>query len=336
MESKPGIVWICVILLTFIATGCMPSSSPSKSVQPPAGTKSQDIMQEWTEQQTKYTPVLDKYPPGPIPVPTLPVSPVPKPTPKPKGERHETNKPSLPVQKQSDKAGKRSGKQSAQQKKLSLGELRRKYAETFILSGPSRQKNIALTFDDGPDRHFTVQVLDILKKYRVHATFYLVGNKAKANPDIVKRIVKEGHTVGNHSYSHPLLTKMSLRQFQQQVESAEQILLNLTGYLPKCFRPPYGAINEEQLVWAASKNYLVTNWDIDSLDWKGLSSEQVLTNIWSHRHPGAIVLQHCGAGNANHDLSGSVKALPQLIEKLAAEGYQFVTVPELLNIPSSR
>lgn len=338
MENQSGLVWICVILLTFMITGCTPSSSPSKPVQPPVDTKSQDILPKWTEQQINYTPILNKYPPKPIPVPTLPVSPAPKPASRYKtdGKPNSHNKPSLPAQKQSGKAGKHSSKQSGEQKKLSLGELRRKYPDTFILNGSGKQKNIALTFDDGPDRHFTVQVLDILKKFRVRATFYLVGKNAKANPDIVKRIVKEGHIVGNHSYSHPLLTKMSLRQFQQQVESAEQILFELTGYSPKCFRPPYGAINEEQLVWAASNHYLITNWDIDSLDWKGLSAEQVLDNIWSHRHPGAIILQHCGAGNANHDLSGSVKALPQVIKKLTGEGYHFVTVPELVQTSPSR
>ncbi|KIL42386.1 hypothetical protein SD70_00130 [Gordoniibacillus kamchatkensis] len=245
-----------------------------------------------------------------------------KPAAKPKKERGD--KKSIPVQ-----------QQRVAQKALSLGQLRQKYSSSFKVSGSPAENKIALTFDDGPDDKFTVQVLDTLKQYNVKATFFVIGFRAKQHPELIARMVREGHVVGNHSYNHANLPKLSDPSFEQQVEHTQAVLKSLIGYEPKLFRPPYGAVNENQVKWAAEHQFLIVNWNVDSLDWKGLSEEQVTRNILSSTRAGSIVLQHCGGGGTQ-DLSGTVKALPTVIKQLKSKGYQFVTVPELLHVPKNK
>jgi peptidoglycan-N-acetylglucosamine deacetylase len=225
--------------------------------------------------------------------------------------------------------------QQNQQKRLTLPQLRLKYPQFFKLNGSSRESKIALTFDDGPDNKYTPAILDVLRKHHVRATFFLLGVRAEANPAIVRRIVNEGHAVGNHSYNHANPAKLTEAQFEKQFDHAQDILFNLIGYKPKLIRTPYGAMQENQLKWAAKNGYVAVNWDIDSLDWKGLNESQVLSNILNHTHRGAIILQH-SAGGDSQDLSGTVKALPILIEKLQKQGFELVTVPELLHLPLAK
>lgn len=217
---------------------------------------------------------------------------------------------------------------------LTLSQLVRKYPDLLLLHGRTSSKQIALTFDDAPDTTYTPQVLDILKKYKVRATFFLIGSQAQKHPAIVKRIVQEGHVIGNHSYSHPLFTKLSQTGFQDQIEQTGHILKPLIGYMPKLIRPPYGEIKESQLLWASEKGYLIVNWNVDSLDWKQLGEAQVTSNILNHVTAGSIVLQHSGGG-ASQNLKGTVQALPRVIEALQAKGYRIVTLPELLRVTKS-
>ncbi|MNI30666.1 Peptidoglycan-N-acetylglucosamine deacetylase [compost metagenome] len=257
----------------------------------------------------------------------------PKATPKPpkfkskQGQQDGSKKPSVPVH--------RNQENKAVQKSLSLSELVRKYPHIFKLHGSTQEKRVALTFDDGPDGQFTARVLDVLKQTQVKATFFVVGKQAQAYPDLVRRMVKEGHVVGNHSYTHANLPKLSESKFQEQIENTQSILQDLIGYTPKLIRPPYGAINEEQVRWVSSHHYVIVNWNVDSLDWKQLSSSQVLNNVMAQTRPGSIILQHSGGGEGQ-DLSGTVEALPTIISKLKASGYQLVTVPELLGVSKNK
>ena len=214
----------------------------------------------------------------------------------------------------------------------SLAELRKKYPETLIIQGPSQTKSVALTFDDVPDIRYTEKVLDVLKKYQVQATFFVVGYRAEMYPEIVRRMVKEGHVIGNHTYNHPYLPPMSLAQMAGQITKTQEILNRIVGYKPKLIRPPYGAINEQQLLWAKRNGFLVVNWNVDSLDWKSLKAQEVKANVLPFVRPGSIVLQHAGGG-FGEDLSGTIQALPSIIEHVRAKGYQFVTVPEMIGVP---
>jgi len=218
---------------------------------------------------------------------------------------------------------------------MTLSDLRAKYSSTFLLNGSPAKREIALTFDDAPDDHFTPQILDVLKKEGVKATFFVVGNRVRAHPEIVQRMVREGHVIGNHSWNHANLPKLSDADFRDQIRRTDEAIRSLAGYRPTFVRPPYGNISENQIGWLASEHKVIVNWDIDSLDWKGLDAEQVKTNVLAHTHPGAIVLQH-SAGGTGEDLSGTVQALPDIISKLRSDGIKLVTVPELLDLRQGR
>lgn len=214
---------------------------------------------------------------------------------------------------------------------VSLADLRDKYRSTFLLSGPPQKREVALTFDDAPDDVFTPMVLDVLKKEGIKGTFFVVGNRVETHPEIMKRIVREGHEIGNHSYNHANLPKLEDQEFRDQVIRTDQIIQKYTGDVPKIIRPPYGNIDEEQIKWLASQDKKVVNWNVDSLDWKGLSAEQVLTNVLSHVAPGSIILQHSGGGEGE-DLTGTVDALPEIIAKLKKDRVKMVTISELLDL----
>ncbi|WP_019910765.1 polysaccharide deacetylase family protein [Paenibacillus sp. HW567] len=219
-------------------------------------------------------------------------------------------------------------------KGLTLSQLIRKYPETIKTQGP-RRKHIALTFDDVPDPRFTPQVLNVLRKHHVKATFFIVGSRAAKHPDLVKRIIQEGHAVGNHSYNHPQFGKISVNEFRSQIIRTENIIDALAGYKPRLIRPPYGDINEQQLQWAKAHGYKLVNWNVDSLDWRGLSKSQVRNNIVSHAGKGAIILQHGGGGRGSN-LRGTIQALPEVISIMRNRGYTFVTVPQMLQVKKEK
>lgn len=223
---------------------------------------------------------------------------------------------------------------NAKPKPSNLGELQRKYSETFKFHGP-RVKLVALTFDDGPDPRFTPQVLNVLHKQGVKATFFVVGNRAKKFPALVKRIHHEGHLIGNHSFSHPNFGKRSLKQFQAEILSTEKIIQQTFGHRPKLIRPPYGEIKEPQIQWAKRNGYTVVNWNVDSLDWKGLGKSKVEANVLGAVGPGSIVLFHAGGG-VGSNLNGTIQALPDIIQTMRAKGYQFVDLAELLHTTKYR
>lgn len=219
-------------------------------------------------------------------------------------------------------------------KKLTRSQLMRKYPDTIKTRGP-RVRAIALTFDDVPDQRFTPQLLDVLHQYHVKATFFIVGSRAEKHPDLVARIVREGHVIGNHSYNHPLFTTLRMVDFKTQIIRTENIIHSLVGYRPRLIRPPYGDITERQVKWSKSHGYKLINWNVDSLDWKSLPKGQVEANILSHVGKGAIVLQHGGGGRGSN-LQGTIQALPQVITSMRKKGYSFVTVPQLLQVSKQK
>ncbi len=202
----------------------------------------------------------------------------------------------------------------------------------LIMRGPSTNREIALTFDDAPDDIFTPKILNILRENKVKATFFLVGHRIEKYPDIAKRIVQEGHAVGNHSYNHPNFLQMKEADFIRQINRTDQLISSLSGSVPTIVRPPYGEIDEKQLEWLTQNKRVVVQWDVDSIDWKGLKSEEIVNNILSRLKPGSIVLLHSGTGEGG-DLSGTVQALPTVIDDLRKKGFTLVTVPDLLDIP---
>jgi peptidoglycan/xylan/chitin deacetylase (PgdA/CDA1 family) len=214
-------------------------------------------------------------------------------------------------------------------------ELEHKFKGVFVLSASRESRKVALTFDDVPDPRYTPQVLDVLKKKNVTATFFAVGTRSLKHPDLLRRIQREGHDVGNHSYSHPDFSKLPLDEVKRQITRAETIISNIIGYKPKLVRPPYGEIIPEQLEWAKQQGYTVVNWDVDSQDWRQLSANKVFRNVTTTVRPGSIILMHAGGGEGQ-SLAGTVNALPRIIDWLREHKYEPVGLTELLGISAER
>ncbi|TCI52885.1 LysM peptidoglycan-binding domain-containing protein [Exiguobacterium sp. SH1S21] len=205
-------------------------------------------------------------------------------------------------------------------------------ASKFITSVNTTSKVVALTFDDGADGANTNKILDILAKNNVKATFFLTGTGANHHPQYIKNIAAKGHQVGNHSYSHPDFTKLTATQMKTELDRTEAIVKSLTGKTTKpIFRAPFGAVNSAVLsgVGAAGYGYTI-QWNIDTIDWKGLTASQINTKVQTNIKPGSIVLMHTGAG-----APGTPLALPTMISQLKAKGYKFVTISQLLAYQST-
>ena len=198
--------------------------------------------------------------------------------------------------------------------------------------GDPSEKKVALTFDDGPDPDTTVQILDVLKEHDVKATFFVIGKRAEADEPVLKRMKDEGHIIGNHTWNHPNLMKLDKETITKELMETEDFVEKAVGYKMSLFRSPYGSLNRDNVKQVADLGYKIIAWNVDSLDWKSLSGEQVRTNILENVRNGSIILQH-SAGGPGEDLSGTVEALPVIITTLKKEGYKFVTIPELLDIP---
>jgi peptidoglycan/xylan/chitin deacetylase (PgdA/CDA1 family) len=183
---------------------------------------------------------------------------------------------------------------------------------------------VAMTFDDGPHPANTPRLLDMLKQREIHATFFVVGRLATASPNIVQRMVAEGHEIANHSWSHPQLSSMAEDEVRDQLQQTHDALIQTTGVTPKIMRPPYGAFTHHQRSWAQEIwGYKCVLWNVDPEDWKYLSAGHVKDEILKATAPGSIIL--------SHDIHEStVDAMPETLDGLLARGFKFVTVSELL------
>jgi len=194
------------------------------------------------------------------------------------------------------------------------------------------QKVIALSFDDGPNEPYTSQILDILSSYGVKATFFVVGKNVEYYPDVARRIVAEGHVLGNHSYTHKALSEFDVPDYSE-VDLAQAAIYNVTGVRPHLFRPPYGRKTPWELEYVKRKGLVTVTWSVSANDPHKPPSDAITEKVLHAARPGAIILLHDGNGiKHGADRSRTVAALPQIIESLKAQGYTFVTVPEVLGI----
>ena len=185
---------------------------------------------------------------------------------------------------------------------------------------------IAITFDDGPNPAQTPRLLKMLKDRGIKATFFCLGECVAQNPDVAKQIVEEGHEIANHSWSHPLLSKMGEAAVKDQIDRAHNVIKQTTGVTPTLMRPPYGGFTVRQRSWAnAVWNYKIILWDVDSLDWKHRSPTKAESIIMAETKKGSIIL--C------HDIhKTTVDAMPATLDALLAKGFKFVTVTELMKM----
>lgn len=183
---------------------------------------------------------------------------------------------------------------------------------------------IAMTFDDGPSAKLTPELLDILAAHHIHATFFVIGKNVIDHPEILQRAVREGHEIGNHSWSHPSLGKMRDDKVRVELQKTDDAIKAAIGTRPVLMRPPYGSITARQKQWIhAEFGYRTILWDVDPLDWKRPGSAVVTSRIVRETRPGSIVL--------SHDIHpGTIKAMPATFDQLQEKGFKFVTVSELI------
>lgn len=196
-------------------------------------------------------------------------------------------------------------------------------------SVPMSQPYVAMTFDDGPHASNTPRLLDMLKQRNIKATFYVVGKNVREYPDIVRRILAEGHEIGNHTWDHQALSSMSAERVHQELAMTHNAVLEVAGYQIRTMRPPYGATNLRVKQQCYQEfGYPTILWSVDPLDWKRPGSSVVAQRIISNTHSGAIILAH--------DIhEPTINAMPQTLDALLAKGYRFVTVSQLLNMQST-
>ncbi|MEJ6394725.1 polysaccharide deacetylase family protein [Gymnodinialimonas sp. 2305UL16-5] len=216
--------------------------------------------------------------------------------------------------------------QAAPQSFAGRGAIRRGVDAT-VTRVPTAQPLVAMTFDDGPHPNLTPQLLDMLRARGIRATFYVIGRNAARYPQILQRMVAEGHEIGNHTYSHPSLFGHSDASVLNQIDRTNQAVYAAVGRPPVTMRPPYGNLYDRQRLMLHQARAMPTVlWSIDTLDWQRPGSGVVAQRIVHGSHTGGVILAH--------DIhSATVRAMPAALDGVAARGFRFVTVSELIGWP---
>lgn len=186
------------------------------------------------------------------------------------------------------------------------------------------EKVIALTFDDGPHPKYTSEVLDILGQYDAKGTFFLVGELANENPDVVFRMYEEGHELANHTYTHPF--NATVPELLEEIKKTNETIFSITGYEPVLFRPVEGQYTEELIDAVTKEGYKVIIWHLDTEDWTDPGVDKIVKIILEGIYPGNVILFHDGGGRREQ----TVEALVEIMPLLKKEGYKFITISELL------
>lgn len=193
-------------------------------------------------------------------------------------------------------------------------------SEAETVNSTLDNKKIALTFDDGPHPYYTEQLLDGLKERGVKATFFVLGEHVEQYPDLVERMSEEGHLIGNHTYSHIQLTQRNSEAFKEELIKTSELIENLTGQEVQYVRPPYGTWNKK---FEKELNMFPVLWNIDPLDWSSKNVSGIVQKVTAKAKDNAIILMH-------DEYKTTVTAALQIVDELQKEGYEFVTVEELL------
>ncbi|MFG2669227.1 polysaccharide deacetylase family protein [Streptomyces sp. DT20] len=182
---------------------------------------------------------------------------------------------------------------------------------------------MVLTFDDGPDPLYTPHILDTLREHDVRAMFFLCGEMANDNQDLVRRISDDGHTVGNHSWTHPLVTKLSRAGITDELGRTSEVIEKITGAPPLWYRAPYGAWNRNSFEIGAAMGMEPMAWTVDTLDWTVPGTDSIVDRVREGAAPGVVVLSHDAGGNRSQSVAALGRYLPELLD----EGYR-LTVPQ--------
>lgn len=197
----------------------------------------------------------------------------------------------------------------------------KKVLSHILWEGDNSLPQVALTFDDGPHPEWTPRILDILESFRAHASFFVVGKLAKQHPDIVRRIASEGHTVGNHTMSHSVTILRNHAFYQDEIKKNQELLKNITGTVPRDFRPPRGLFDIRCFREVASLDMRIVMWSYAPEDWKKTTSAKITRRIHTHMRQGSIILLHDGLPERS---GATVDALPRILKEGTTRGLIFV------------
>lgn len=197
--------------------------------------------------------------------------------------------------------------------------------ELPIYSVGTDEKKVSISFDAAWGADDFYKIMEVLDKHNVKTTFFMTGEWVEKYPECVKTLVEKGHDLGNHSATHPDMTKLSAAKQQEEILKVHNMVKELTGYEMFLFRPPYGAYNNDLIRTVYSLNYYPIQWDVDSLDWKGYDAATIIDKVCNHKElgPGSIILCHNGAEH-------TAEALDELLTNLENQGYEIVPISELI------
>lgn len=198
-------------------------------------------------------------------------------------------------------------------------------AKTGFSHGERDKKRIALSFDDGPHPRLTPQILSILEKYDISATFFMIGCNVVNYPEIAKAVYRKGHEIGNHTFTHPHMKSLTTNALKEEVEKTERALADIGIPRPKLFRPPEGFRSCEQVAALTEAGYQTIIWSLDTHDWQGRAASDIVSGVLQGVQGGDVLLFHDYTTTKN-----TITALEQLIPKLLEDGYEFVTVSDLM------
>ncbi len=206
-------------------------------------------------------------------------------------------------------------------------------SQVFIVHGSSQVRRLALTFDDGPSP-YTRKILSVLQRHQAKATFFVLGCHAARYPGIIRTLLRQGHEVENHSFSHVRFSRADRLTWARELGRTEAELALLGAPDHRLFRPPYSDYNETLLTYLGHLRWRLVLWSVDSGDWRGLSEVQIAANVLARVHPGAIVILHDSDETGTADRASTVAALKIILPALKLRGYELVTVSELLAPPN--
>jgi peptidoglycan-N-acetylglucosamine deacetylase len=204
------------------------------------------------------------------------------------------------------------------------------YGHTFT-GLPRGSKQIALTYDDGPNDPHTLRLLEVLAKHEVHATFFLIGRYVEQRPDIVREIVKARHVIGNHTFTHPLLIFKSESEIRKEITACRAAIQNAVGEHSNLFRPPFGGRRPAVLRIARELGFEPVMWNVTGYDWSAPPAEVIERKVQRQIRGGDVILLHDGGHKEiGADRSQTILATDQLIHRYKSEGYSFVSITQML------
>lgn len=205
------------------------------------------------------------------------------------------------------------------------------FGSTFTGNGAG-SRQLALTFDDGPNDPHTLRLLDVLEKHGVKATFFMIGRHVALRPKVAEAVARAGHVIGNHTFTHPNLIFCSRAQLQLQIAECERALDDAVGPHSRLFRPPHGGRRPDVLTTVRRLGFVPIMWSATGYDWSAKHDQEIVDNVLRQLHGGDVLLLHDGGHlDMGIDRSATIAATDRLIQRYRDAGYQFVTVEEMMN-----